>query len=215
MKRLSSLPLPKTDALIEQLRRVSSGRSNKHPEAPVLSLQELGALVIAAGTEAGFVVVVEKPVKIKVKSAKKSAKKSEEPRQGRLDCCWCVIDQVLRPGNPVGGISPLRTVVAWEFDGNDVAGAHVARSDGQGRIGTIDKLCASRAPIKRQAFYAFREGKVLGKSEAARKELRKSRIPYVTAQELLDGKLRHIVESALAVARRRQFELLPHPARAR
>lgn len=180
MTQRATARLEKTSKLLRQL-----SKTTRHDaSAPQLSLQELGGLVIGAGAEAGFVVHVEFPVQRK-------------GRRGTVDCVW------LARREDTGALSP---VVAWEFDGRDVGLGHV-RGD-ERRIGNIKKLQASKAPLKCQAFYSYRNGALGGMKAKTISALKKARIAILSDQQLLSGCIAGVVDCAIRKAKNDCLKLL-------
>lgn len=160
MRTRGSSTHPGTAKLLRILRQVSRIRR----EVCALTLQELGALVVQAGCEAGFVVQVEVPAP------------HNRRRRGKVDCAWLALNRRTKA---------LEPVVAWEFDGRDVGRGHVAGD--KRRQGNIRKLRALRPLLMIQALYSFRDKPLPCTKDGTLHELSKAGVVVVYDAELLDG----------------------------
>jgi hypothetical protein len=177
---VKSVEIPRTKNLIQLLGR----HSLKGASEQQLTLYELGALVVVAGTEAGFEVHSEFSVALDIRN------REGKLRKGKIDCAW-----IKR------GVEPYMAV-AWEIDGQDVQDPQlngtIKKTDGSvDKIGNIRKFQASGALIKVQALYAIR-GKVL-KDRAKDVEACYGRkgVRVLSDATLMQGELFKIVEGAL------------------
>lgn len=94
--------------------------------------------------------------------------------------------------------------MAWEFDGRDVGVDHVQGRAGK-RIGTIEKLAASEAPMKFQALYSYRPsarsaGELGPLRLATERALDRRKIPLVSDDALIRGEILEIAARALRAA---------------
>jgi hypothetical protein len=150
-----------------------------------LTLYELGALIVVAGTEAGFDVYTEFPVKVGTFA-------DGRRRNGNLDCAWFSKENA------------RNMIVAWEIDAQDVGMAHLKGSIDDDQIaiklGNELKFRKSRAKIKVQALYSIR-GHLLTSKPHAKDHFDGSPVEVFSDVELMGDQLQAIVRRAKHVAK--------------
>jgi hypothetical protein len=161
-----------------------------HPDAAKgqLTLYELGALVIVAGTEAGFRVFSESPLALGLLD------RNGRRRRESFDCVW--FSTCHKP------------VVAWELDGQNVGDQHlkgtfhkVAGVRQVRRIGSIRKFGATGAPIRVQALYSIRGRLLPNRVRAVKDCYRGKGVQVLSDVQLIQGKFLKIVKTAIKAVR--------------
>jgi hypothetical protein len=147
-----------------------------------LTLYELGALIVVAGTEAGFDVCTECAVHMGLTP-------NGNPRTGKLDCAWYSKKTNRKD-----------MLVAWEIDAQDVAAAHLEGSLNDNgvvvRFGNRRKFTKSKAKIKVQALYSIRGHLLVAKPHAADCFPDGGQVTCVTDVQLMGTRLNEIVDEA-------------------